>query len=397
MGDPEALFQTVDQDALVDLVRRMVQIPSINPPGDYQRIASLLEGEMEGAGLRTVILAGQPGKTNVFGLLPGGPDARKTLLLSGHMDVVGPGDASGWRFDPFSATLADGAIWGRGTVDMKGAVAAQSFALKALRQAGPERLPINVMLGATVDDETGGPMGCRYVIEQGLDSVRWPRPTLHVLGEANSLNITGAFKGRIWLSVTLQGKSAHGGAPETGVNAVEKMFDLYRQLRELGTRRHPVLGPDTLNLGTISGGARVNVVPDECTADFDYRTGGLTAEEAERRIRAVIGRLESLDRAFVVKELRVYEKRDSIGIEPDAPEIRVIGEAVSKATKRAPRFLGSLSAGDAYYTLKQGIPAVWVGPGDPSLLHAPNEHILIEDLLAAVKVYIAIILAYGRT
>lgn len=393
-GALETVVRSIETDGIVDLARELVQIPSVNPPGDYAPIAALMYRRMHAIGLETVALEGEPGKTNIFGLLRGRGGAMRTILLSGHMDVVGPGEISSWRFDPFAGTIADGALWGRGSVDMKGALAAQLFAVKAVKDTVGS-LPVNVMLGATVDDEIAGDMGQKFVLEKGLAEVQWPRPALHILGEASDLNIIGEFKGRVWIRVTLGGRSAHGGAPEEGVNAIDKMFEFIRRLREAPRNAHPLVGPDTLNVGTIRGGTRVNAVADECEATLDVRFSGRPAEEQRQRMFAVLEQFQRTDGTFCLKEFSPFEKRDPVHIQADCPEVVLLRRAISRALGRAPKFLGTLSAGDAYHSLKSGIPAVWVGPGDTSQLHAPNEHIRLEDLYDAARVYASILLAFA--
>jgi acetylornithine deacetylase/succinyl-diaminopimelate desuccinylase family protein len=377
------------------LTRRLVRIPTVNPPGDYGEISRVIHEEMERIGLVTTVMEGQPGKPNVFGLLPADRPSARTILLSGHMDVVGPGEASAWRFDPFAATISDGCLWGRGTVDMKGALAAELAAIKAVKdEAG--RLPVNVMLGATVDDEIAGDMGQKYVLAEGLRGVQWPQPDFHVLGEATSLNITGVFKGRIWLKVALRGKTAHGGAPQEGVNAIDKLTEYVRRLKARPPNCHAILGHDTLNLGTLRGGTRVNVVADECEATLDYRFSAADSAQAEAGLRAVMDRLHEEDSSFMVTEFNVFEKRDAVSVDVHSPEITWLVKAIARATGRQPDFGGALSAGDAYHSLKCGIPAVWVGPGDVRMLHAPNEHLPIDELGVAARVYASIILAYAE-
>ena len=106
-------------------------------------------------------------------------------------------------------------------------------------------------------------------------------------------------------------------------------------------------------------------------------------------------RLCEEDHSFTVREFCVFEKRDPVGVDPAAPDIRIIAGAIARVTGREPGFLGTLSAGDAYHSLRQGIPAVWVGPGDARLLHAPNERIGLDELVLAAKVYASIILAWA--
>jgi acetylornithine deacetylase/succinyl-diaminopimelate desuccinylase family protein len=387
---------SVDGEATIDLARRLVQIPTVNPPGDYAEISQVLRGEIERAGLEVVVMEGQPGKPNVFGLLRASRPAARTILLSGHMDVVGPGDLSAWRHPPFAASIADGAMWGRGTVDMKGALAAQLAAIRAVK-AVYGALPVNVMFGATVDDEIAGDMGHRYVLDWGLEAAGWPRPDFHVLGEASGLQIISAFKGRVWVKLAVRGKSAHGGSPHEGVNAIEKLMEFVARLKARPRPAHPLLGEDTLNVGTIRGGTRVNAVADHCEVQLDLRFGGSTGSDAVAALRRAINEFQRDDATFVPAGLEVLEQRDAASVDAGKPEIAMVRRAIARVTGREPALGGALSAGDAYYSLKAGIPGVWVGPGDVRMLHAPNEHLPLGELLLAGRVYASIVLAYATS
>jgi acetylornithine deacetylase/succinyl-diaminopimelate desuccinylase-like protein len=277
---------------------------------------------------------------------------------------------------------------------MKGALAAQLFAVRAIRETvGP--LPVNVMVGATVDDEIAGDMGQKYVLEQGLREASWPQPDLHLLGEANALNITGEFKGRIWIRLTLGGRTAHGGAPHKGVNAIEKMMEFLRRLGDLPYESHALLGADSINVGTIRGGARVNAVADECEVTLDIRFSRRSAGEQQSRIRELLDRYQHEDGSFTVNGFSVFESRDPVSTPPDLPGLGPVREAIRQSLGRDPEFLGTLSAGDAYHSLKSGIPAVWLGPGDINQLHAPNEHMPLEELSRAARTYAAVVLNYA--
>jgi succinyl-diaminopimelate desuccinylase len=175
---------------------------------------------------------------------------------------------------------------------MKCALAAQLYALEAVkRTAAPLRG--SVMIGNTVDDETAGVWGMKYMIEKGLSTKGWPLPAFHVLGEANHLNITGSFKGRLWLHITTGGKSAHGGAPQTGINAIEKMIKLIEEFRKIPKTEHLLMGEDTFNLGILKGGAKVNIVPAECEAHLDFRMcSPADSESSLRQFKEIIQKLE---------------------------------------------------------------------------------------------------------
>jgi succinyl-diaminopimelate desuccinylase len=382
----------MDMNRLIQLARQLIQIPSINPPGEYGDISALLHDEMNSIGLKTALLEGGSGRPNILGMLSGSELRGPVLMLSGHTDVVSPGDPSSWKWPPFAGSISDDKIWGRGAVDMKGALAASVMAMDAVVRAGV-KLKGTVMMGATVDDETAGPWGMKYVLEKGLQSLGWPLPSFHVLGEANNLNITGAFKGRFWAKISVRGKQAHGGEPHAGVNAIEKMIKLLSETRTLCRLRHPLMGRDTLNIGKIQGGEVVNVVPARCTAHIDFRMCSPDqAEEAVKRLRNIIRGLEEEDTEFRLDELEVYELRDPVEVASNHPLVKTIAGCVESVTGRAAAFEGSLSAGDLYHSLKRGIPGVWIGAGDGSLRHAANECIAIKDLVNMARVYVLLIL-----
>ncbi|MFQ5859143.1 MAG: M20 family metallopeptidase [Anaerolineae bacterium] len=378
---------------VIDLARALIRIPSENPPADYGPISAFIRETLSRTRAEVVIMEGEPGKTNVAALLRGEDPDGTTLLLNGHMDVVPAGDRSLWEVDPYTAEERDGEIWGRGTMDMKGSLAAQIQAFVAIANS-KERLRGNLIFAATCDDETAGKMGMGYVFPTGLEAYGWPRPTFHLLGEANQLNITTAFKGRIWVEVEAIGKAAHGGAPDGGVNAIERVVTAGHALRELMSGQHRLVGQDTFNFGTIRGGEQVNVVPDLCTARFDLRFGPhRTTDDIEAGIRkAVAAAAEDATLRF-----KILERREPLEVAPEAPAIALLHECIAAVTGRRPEIQGTLSAGDLYYTALQGVPGVWVGPGDPALFHVINERVDKEELVQAARIYARFAHAYLGT
>ena len=389
----DKVLNQIDHQGLIALTQRLIQFQTINPPADYSEIAPFLQDVLSRLGMEAHILEGNPGKKNAFGLWRGASH-EKVLLLSGHTDVVPAGDLGQWKHDPFKGEIHDGWLWGRGSVDMKAAIAAQIFAAKAVIDSKVS-LPFSFMLGLTVDDETAGAWGMKYVIEKGLSSIGWPKPTAHVLGEANHLNITGSFKGRLWCRISTRGKAAHGGEPDLGINAIDKMIRLMERFRSLTRLTHPLMGKDTLNLGVLQGGQNVNMVPDSCTAHIDLRMCSPgSGDQYENSLKAIIDNLKREDPQLDVSEFETYEKRDPIEVERNHPIIRTMEECICSVSKKEPEFLGSLSAGDLYHTLKNGIHGAWIGPGDPKLLHQINERIQVEEIIEAAKIYALLILRY---
>jgi succinyl-diaminopimelate desuccinylase len=389
----QKVLDSIDKEGLLKLAQRLIRIDSINPPADYSVISSYLFETLKALGMETHILEGTEGKKNVFGLCRGAAQ-EKTLLLSGHTDVVPSGEKKAWNHDPFGAEVLDGWLWGRGAVDMKGAIAAQIFAAKAVVDSKAP-LSSSFMLGYTVDDETAGSWGMKYAIEKGLPSMGWPKPTAHVLGEANGLNISRSFKGRIWCRLSTKGKAAHGGEPALGINAIDQMFKLIERFRRLSRLKHPLMGEDTLNLGLIEGGQKVNIVPDSCRAHIDLRMCAPgSADRSRDSLREVIEELRKEDPQFEVSEFEVYERRDPIEMAPDHPLIDVMKDCIRSVSRKEPQFQGTLSAGDLYHTMKNGIPGAWIGPGDAQFLHQANERVRVEELYEAAKIYALLILRY---
>ena len=389
----QQVLSRIDHQGLIELTQRLIRFETINPPADYSEIAPYLQKVLSDTGMEAHILEGTPGKKNAFALWRGASE-KKVLLLSGHTDVVPAGDLKQWEHAPFKGEIHNDWLWGRGSVDMKAAIAAQIFAAKAVIES---KIPLSssFMLGFTVDDETAGPWGMKYAIEKGLSSIGWPKPTAHVLGEANDLNLTGSFKGRLWVRVSTKGKSAHGGEPGLGVNAIDQMIRLIERFRTITTLTHPLMGRDTLNLGILQGGEKVNIVPDTCTAHFDMRMCAPgTADGYEKKMKEMISDLKKEDLTFEASEFEIYEKRDPIEMDQSHPVLDTFKESIRSVCKKEPQYFGSLSAGDLYHTMKNGIPGAWIGPGDPKLLHQANERIRVEDIIEAAKIYALVILRY---
>jgi succinyl-diaminopimelate desuccinylase len=387
------ILERIDTQGLIKLTQRLIQFQTINPPAEYAEISSFLQETLSHLGMETRILEGHPDKKNVFGLFRGASQ-EKVLLLSGHMDVVPAGDKGKWTYDPFKGEIHNGWLWGRGSVDMKSAIAAQIFATKAVRESKVSP-SFSLMLGYTVDDETAGPWGMKYAIERGISSIGWPKPTAHVLGEANHLNISGSFKGRLWCRVSTKGKTAHGGEPDLGINAIDHMIKLVQRFRSVLHLEHPLMGRDTLNLGVMEGGQKVNIVPDSCTAHIDLRMCSPgSADEYENSLRGMIEALKKEIPEIDVSEFEAYEKRDPIEMDRTHPIIHTMEECIRSACHKEPQYLGSLSAGDLYHTMKNGIPGAWIGPGNAQFLHQANERIRVDDIIDAAKIYALLILRY---
>ncbi len=406
-----AVLAAVDDMAgeLVDVLRRMVRIPTVNPPGEcYEDFVAYMGGVLDDLGYTTEVVrvpeaeldtlaahgGGRP-RPNLLGRLdgPGGPGPR--LHLNGHYDVVRVG--SNWTHDPFGADLVDGRVYGRGTGDMKAGLAAQIIAVEALRRAGVDWRG-TVTHSAVPDEETVGVRnaGAGYLVEQGYIS-RDNTDAVIITEPFGPAGVGVGHKGAIWGEITFHGRQAHGSSPRLGVNAVEAMAHaLARVERELQPRlaeRVTELGVTpkestsaTLSFDTIRGGEATNIVPDRCSVTFNRRL--LPAEPlAESRSEL----LEIFEGVCAERDGLSMDYRESYStaatlVGEDEPVAAAAMSAV-RHLDRTPQLLISAGSDDQRFVVHNaGITnSIIYGPGQTRLAHVSDEYIEVDDLVAGTK------------
>lgn len=295
-----------------------------------------------------------------------------TLLLNSHLDVVPA--SSDHPFDPFTPTVQDGRVFGRGTVDAKASVAAMTTALISLHKEGWSPPAGRVVLALTTCEELGGS-------DNGLESTLplLPTPTAAIVGEPTEMQPCVAQKGLLILKMTSAGKTSHAARAHLGINAIEMAARDLQRLSDLKFGRvHPYLGPITLTPTTIEGGTARNVVPDRCVVYLDIRsTPSYTHEE-----------LTSLVNEAVESEITVHSDR-MLPAGTD-PREAIVGACLAAHPGAEP--FGSPTVSDWIYL--RDIPTVKMGPGDSNLSHTPDESIPIKELGAAVVIYRELIKTY---
>jgi succinyl-diaminopimelate desuccinylase len=374
--DPAADRETVD------LLRRLVQTCSYNPPGEELEVARLLGRQAEAWGLRAELTPLGPRRANLLVSTPVEADG-PLLLFCAHLDTVPPGDQP-WEHGPLSADLADGVLHGRGAVDMKGGLAAMLAAMRALGPAAA-RLRGRVRLVGLVGEEVDCAGAKSFLAGGGMRGVAWM-----VVGEPSSLDVITAHRGALWLEVTAHGRTAHGSMPHLGLNAIDHLIDLLREIRGLrfDYRPHPLLAPPTLNLGTVVGGIKTNVVPDLARATLDLRT--LPGQRHDDLVDAILslGAETSQEALGLRIEVNIIHDLPPVETPTEAPLVRAMvgvagqvrGGAV--AVKGAPYYTDA-----AILTPPTGVPTIIFGPGDETLCHQPNERVEVEQVLLATRCY----------
>jgi len=379
------------------LARRLVAIPSYGPEHGWEAgVASALEEFLRHEGLSVARRSVAGGRENILAHLPGadGRGARPLLMLNGHMDTVPP--SSTMRYPAFAAEVHDGRLWGRGAVDMKGALAAMTVAFVALHRAGIGP-PRPLVLAAVIGEETGG-LGTAALGAGG------PPADVAVVGEPSALAIIPAHRGAYRCDIVVRGRAAHGSTPELGVNAITRaarlIVALDARLPEMWTgQRHPVLGEPSFNIGTIRGGIAGNVVPDRCEFTFGKRW---IPGDSPERIRADLETVIADTIGWENAEVTTGGGGAATALPPldtprDHPLVTALSQAVEAVSGGAPRFGRFQAFTDGALLQAAGTPAVIFGPGDLALAHTDDEHVEIAALHMAARIYARLALRLCET
>ncbi len=376
----------IDDQKLAAFTQAIIRCQSWNPPGDEAGVVALIAEQLEAFGLEVEIEPVSPGRDNVIGRLPGRGAGRGGLLLAGHLDTVPPGGGT-WSHDPLSGALEDGRIYGRGAADMKGGIAAMFFAAGALAQSGFEPSG-DLILAGTVGEEVDC-RGAQALLEKGwLDGV-----SAIAIPEPTDLELCIAHKGALWLRVETRGRSAHGAHPDLGVNAILHMADVIRDMVavEWDAPPHPLLGRPTLNVATILGGTKTNMVPDRCELTVDIRTLPQQSHgEVVAWLEGLLGELEGVDGEGAAV-LEVLNDRAGLSTPADHPFVEA-----TQAVGRALWGRAMTPTGAPYYTDASvlgpgsGLPVILLGPGEAGQAHQTDEWVGTEALSQAARFYAAL-------
>jgi succinyl-diaminopimelate desuccinylase len=369
----------------IALTQELVRINTTNPPGDESPAIGVIEARLRQSGFETVTVPYLQGgeRSHVVGRLRGS-GKRAGLLFSGHVDVVPPGNVA-WTVAPFGGEVRAGRLYGRGSCDMKGGVAALVVAAEAIARSGAA-LAGDLVVAVTADEERnclGAEELVREPLFDGLGAV--------IVAEPSSLGIYVAEKGAFWVEVTFYGKTAHGSMPHLGANALAAMADFlshWEARYPTDDPVHPLLGTPTLNLGLIHGGVKVNVVPDRCQAQMDMRTVPPLEHAALRRDLESVLEEVRLRRPGVRSEVQVLSDRPPVSCPADSDLARALGRAVQEIAGVDPTPRGVPYCTEAcIWVPSLGIPAVICGPGSPGMAHQPDEYVPVRELELAAEVY----------
>jgi succinyl-diaminopimelate desuccinylase len=377
------LLNLVKESEVVEFCRELLKIKSVNPPGDELPAANYVAGKLKTFGLEVEVIPHSPNRASILARIRGSKQS-PGILFNGHLDTV-PVGVETWSQDPFGGVVAEGKIWGRGSADMKGGLAALMTAVKVIAEA---RLPLkgDLIFAATAGEEINS-LGATVIASRGgdvgpLQAILIPEPS------HNDLFV--AEKGAFWLEMKTYGQTAHGSMPDLGRNAVMMMVQLIAKFEDLEIpfQIHPLLGGFSRSVNTISGGVKTNVVPDSCVATVDMRTvPGQDHMGILRRVEDLIRKLQSEVPGFKASA-EVVNDRAPLETDANAPVVKSFSEVIAAVTGKKP-----VPKGTRYFT--DGVvlspafkaPLLICGPGDAGLAHQPNEYVEIGKLVESARIY----------
>lgn len=394
--------KTMDRNELWQLASALVKIPSCpSENGSEKEIAEYILQVFQKEGIPAELVEVCKGRPNINAVIKGGGGGR-SLMLTGHLDTV---PAYGME-NPLGGEIKDGRLYGRGSCDMKGPLAAMIGTLISIKR-DCVNLKGDLYFAGVIDEEETG-RGTEELVKKGpfADGV--------IVGEPTSLNIGAGNKGLEWMEIRVNGKAVHGGAMEKGINAISKAAKLINRLEtsyipKLEQKRHPLLGVPTLNFGTIEGGDQPSSVPGQCTIRVDRRwVPEETLEDVYSGIQRVIDELKLEDPQFDAELRDMFEKDDLLPHQPFSTDEsdplivsarRAMGRLEKEAEFPTATFQHELTLFPAwsdagFISNMTKASCIILAPGDLAVAHTKEESIELEEIYKAACLYKNIVLEY---
>jgi succinyl-diaminopimelate desuccinylase len=391
----------------IKVLKDMVSIPTVNPPGEkYEDFARYSEELLKSLQFNVEVHRVPDDYVKRFYpdlaypryiVLGRIGEGRPALHFNGHYDVVPPG--SGWHREPFEPVIDGGRIFGRGSDDMKGGIAAFLAAIKAFIESG-NKLRGSIEVALVPDEEIGGETGTGYLVRELRT-----KPDYALIAEPSGTNtIWIGHKGAVWAIVEVYGKQAHGSTPWLGVNAFENMVTLAHRLMNeykplLDTRSSsfeyddPRGAKPTITLGgEVRGSIKVNVVPGYYAFSIDRRvTPEERLEDVEKEIIEAVKRASVGLQPDVRVEVKIVHRASSAIINPESPIVKTARYVAKVVTGREPRTTVCLGGLDMRFYTEVGISTIAYGPGELGVAHISDEYLSLYEFERMVQIYYGII------
>lgn len=368
---------TIDEPYLTKLTQELVQIdstnPSLSPDGKGEaEIGNYVAEKLEELGLDVTVSEIAPGRVNTVGVLKGSGGG-KSLLLNAHLDTVG---VEGMSIDPFGGELKDGRMYGRGSQDMKGSLAAMIAAARAIREAGI-RLRGDLLITAVADEEHSSIGTEALVKEFQADGA--------IVTEPTDMHICRAHRGFIWFEVESIGRAAHGSRYAEGIDANMRMGRFLAELEKLEQELlqrepHELAGPPSLHAALIQGGTEISKYAERCKLTIERRiVPGETVEGTQAELQEIIDRLTAQDSTFKAT-LKATFWREPFEVREDAEIVQIMDKNLDERLGQHPEHTGQTFWTDAALIAEAGAETVLLGPVGYGL-HSAEEWVEMKSVV----------------
>jgi acetylornithine deacetylase len=373
---------SIDRDYIIQTLADLVRINSANPSlsadgKGEDDLGAYVASELSMLGLIVNTHEIQPGRVNVVGILKGTGDGR-SLLLNAHMDTVG---VEGMVIDPFGAEIQEGRMYGRGTQDMKGSLAAMLGVAKSFMDGGVE-LAGDLLITAVADEE--------YASLGAEDLVQHVKADAAIVTEPTDLTLCRAHRGFIWYDVETFGRAAHGSRFKEGIDANMHMGRFMAQLDKLEQdlrqrTAHPLTGPPSLHAAQIRGGKEISIYADYCYLQIERRTvPGETELQATAELQVIIDRLAAEDPSFKATVKPIFQ-REPFEIGTDARIVQTLDQVMETRLGHKSAHTGQTFWTDAALLAEAGMETVLLGPSGYGL-HSAEEWVDLQSVVELANI-----------
>jgi succinyl-diaminopimelate desuccinylase len=381
--DELASHEALSERSLAATLSRLVATESVNPGIFEPAMAQQICRELDDTGCEVTVVEFEPGRPSVAAVLGTRADG-PSLLLNGHMDTVPIGDRALWSDDPFGGTIRDGAVWGRGALDMKGGLAAQIACARVLT-THRERLRGRLVLHFAAGEECGEP-GTLSLIDRGFTA------DAGVVTEPTDLAVATAMRGVVYHTIRIVGTATHAGTPDAGHNPIHPLSRVVDALRRYDTdlqqRRHALIGTARASVTGVRAGVEHNAIPDIAEITVDRRMiPGETPDGVRAELTGLVSETLADGDAYDWSVQQLHHAFQPVEIDPDSPLALETQRIAQDQTGMPVPIVGTPYGSDVRnLVLDAGMEAITFGAGDVSLCHCPNEHLSVAHLQTASTV-----------
>jgi len=366
-----------EKKELNDLLRSLIQIESVNPPGNENQIADFIKKFLLKNNIHSELVPLEEGRSSVIAKIEG--EEERDITFCGHIDTVRAKEED-WTKPVFEGLIENEKMYGIGASDMKGGVAAILYAAVLLKRRGivPKK---TVQLALTADEEWGY-RGAKNLVDGGY----FDRTDFLIITEPSNLQVSTGEKGELWMRAKFFGKSAHGSTPEVGANTIIPGSELVVNITERYEKifeADPFWGKVSMNIGQFHGGVQVNIVPNYSEIQLDFRL--ISEDDKEKVIELVRKTGEEIAKKHKVRFTEeIFNYHSPIFTSSDNPYVKKFLQAAGMKEVIVTKYCTD----GATIIPEKKMPFIIFGPGDIAQAHQNDEYIELESLYQSVDTFV---------